>query len=151
MVQVRQGKASGGSSSTNSPEVEQRGELKKAPGEKGGEWSSPKVTRNSPMGTGNSPKVTGSLPKSTGNSPKGEWNSPREEKEECNSPMGKRNSPEGKCKSPKKTWNSPAEEDRDEWDSLVQHMDRKTISLKILMPPRPEEKKKTKLRRDVKR
>lgn len=140
MVQVRQGKASGGSSSTNSPEVEQRGELK-APGEK---WSSPKSMGNSPKGTGNSPK-------GTRNSPNGEWNSPREEKEECNSPKGRRNSPEGKCKSPKKTWNSPAEEDRDEWDSLVQHMDRKTISLKILMPPRPEEKKKTKLRRDVKR
>ena len=144
MVQVRQGKASGGSSSTNSPEVEQRGELKKAPGEKGGKWSSPKVTRNSPKGTGNSPK-------GTRNSPNGEWNSPREEKEECNSPKGRRNSPEGKCKSPKKTWNSAAKEDRDEWDSLVQHMDRKTISLKISVSPRPEEKKKTKLRRDVKR
>ena len=129
---MRQGKASGGSSSTNSPEGEVRGKLKASEEEKGksnttkveqGEWALQKVEKD---------KWT---------SPKEDWNSPKVEKV--------------RWKTPKEDWNSPkgnsAEEHKEEWDSLVQHMDRKSISLKISVPPRPEDKKRKKLRRDVKR
>ena len=40
---------------------------------------------------------------------------------------------------------------RNEWDTLVQHMDRKTISLKVSVNHRPEDKKRKTFGRDVKR
>ena len=43
------------------------------------------------------------------------------------------------------------EDHRNEWDSLVQHMDRKTISLKVSVKHRPDDKKRKTFGRDVKR
>ena len=40
---------------------------------------------------------------------------------------------------------------RNEWDTLVQHMDRKTISLKVSVNHRPDDKKRKTFGRDVKR
>ena len=114
---MRQGKASGGSTSTNSSEGEMRGKWKTLEEEKG----------------------KFNTQKEEWNSPKGKWNPADEHRQECNI-----------AEDHKQTWNSP-EEHKQEWDSLVQHMDRKTISLKVSVPPRPEDKKRKKLRRDVRR
>ena len=148
---MRQGKASGGSSSTNSPEGMIRGKWKTPEEENGkcntlheqkGEWNTPKGELNLLKEDWNSPKVE-----------KGEWNTP---KEHWNSQKGKWYSAEEHrhgwniAEEHKQKWNSP-EEHKQEWDSLVQHMDRKTISLKVSVPPRPEDEKRKKLRRDVKR
>ena len=43
------------------------------------------------------------------------------------------------------------EDHRNEWDTLVQHMDRKTISLKVSVKHRPDDNKRKTFGRDVKR
>ena len=43
------------------------------------------------------------------------------------------------------------EDHRNEWNTLVQHMDRKTISLKVSVNHRPEDNKRKTFGRDVKR
>ena len=154
-LQLRQGKASGGSSSTNSLEgekwkeadEEKKGKCKK---EENGEWNKHQEEQD-----------YWHLP----NEENAKWysaeklrrmcNLPEESRQRCDSSKEqkqKRNLPNehnrNQNSAEEHKQNSPEEQ---EWDSLVQHMDRKTISLKVWEPPKPEKKKGKKLRRDVKR
>ena len=169
ILQTRQGKANEENSSTNLPAEEEMS--------RGGNWNSSNEQQKGNLhdnekgkwNLSNEEKDMWNLQKdekeklnwTSNEKVKEKWNSPHKEKGNWNSSNEEKgkwsssNEEKGRWNSPRKEnleWNSPnKDEETEEWDSLVQHMDRKTISLKVSVPHRPEEKKRKKLRREVKR